>query len=98
VLAAAHVLVAGEVDELLATHWRLTGPPCDPARMPSAHEVIDVRHAGRQSTMVVRTPRPIADPAWAVEAVGLEDIVLAYTGARAGAPPAGARGLELLER
>jgi ABC-2 type transport system ATP-binding protein len=79
-LADARVQLAGEVDELLATHRRLIGPRRDPAILPASQEVIEQAHTDRQSTLFVRTEQPIIDPAWTVEEVSLEDIVLAYMG------------------
>ena len=35
-------------------------------------------HADKQTTLLVRTDGPILDPAWTVEDVSLEDLVLAY--------------------
>jgi ABC-2 type transport system ATP-binding protein len=80
VLVASRVQIAGPVDELLAEHHRLIGEPRDPARMPSNQEVIESSHTERQSTFLVRTTDPILDPAWTVEDIGLEDLVLAYMG------------------
>jgi ABC-2 type transport system ATP-binding protein len=40
--------------------------------------VVCARHTDRQSTYVVRTENPIHDPAWTVDRLGLEDLVLAY--------------------
>ena len=77
-LAEGRVQLTGKVDELLATHRRLSGPRRDRARMPAGQEVIEEAHTDRQSTLLVRTEAPIIDPAWTVEAVSLEDIVLAY--------------------
>jgi ABC-2 type transport system ATP-binding protein len=78
VLANSRVQVAGDVDELLATHHRLSGPRRDPASLPAGQDVIEASHTDRQSTLVVRSDTPIYDPAWAVESLGLEDLVLAY--------------------
>lgn len=78
VLVDSRVQVAGEVDELLATHHRLTGPRRDPARLPGDQSVISASHTDRQSTFIVRTDAPIHDPVWSVSQVGLEDLVLAY--------------------
>jgi ABC-2 type transport system ATP-binding protein len=78
VLVASRVQVAGPVDELLASHFRLTGPRRDLDTLPANQEVIEERHTDRQSTLLVRTDDPILDPAWTVEQVGLEDLVLAY--------------------
>ena len=88
-LADGHVQLAGEVDELLATHRRLSGPRRDSSSLPASQQVVEESHAARQSTLLVRTEEPIIDPAWSVEQVGLEDIVLAYmSGPAADAPPA----------
>jgi len=80
VLAASRVQIAGDVDALLASHHRLIGPRRDPALMPSGQEVIEERHTDRQSTLIVRTTGPVLDPAWMVEQLSLEDLVLAYMG------------------
>ncbi|MEV0381643.1 ABC transporter ATP-binding protein [Nonomuraea sp. NPDC050643] len=78
VLVDSRVQVAGEVDGLLSTHHRLTGPRRDPDRLPADQQVISARHTDRQSTYVVRTEAPILDPAWMVTQLSLEDLVLAY--------------------
>jgi ABC-2 type transport system ATP-binding protein len=78
VLVDSRVRMAGEVDKLLATHHRLTGPRRDPGRLPADQHVVSERHTDRQSTFVVRTEAPILDPAWTVSQLGLEDLVLAY--------------------
>jgi ABC-2 type transport system ATP-binding protein len=72
------VQLSGEVDELLDTHRRLSGPRRGGARLPASQEVIEESHTDRQSTLLVRTEEPIIDPAWSVGEVSLEDIVLAY--------------------
>ena len=91
-LAEGRVQLCGEVDELLATHRRLSGPRRDRARLPASQEVIEETHTDRQSTLLVRTEEPIIDPTWTVEEVSLEDIVLAYMGRPAAdAEPTGAR-------
>jgi len=78
VLVASRVRVAGEVDDLLASHFRLTGPRRDPADLPPGTEVIEDSHTDRQSTFIVRRAAPIDDPALSVEQLTLEDLVLAY--------------------
>jgi ABC-2 type transport system ATP-binding protein len=79
ILAASRVLVAGDVDELLGTHSRLTGPYLDGRSLPAHQEVVDASHTDRQSTLVVRSNVPVAhDPEWAVEPLSMEDLVLAY--------------------
>jgi ABC-2 type transport system ATP-binding protein len=79
-LAGSRVQLSGDVEELLANHRRLTGPRRDPARLPEGQVVVEARHTDRQSTLLIRSEQPVADPAWTVEEVGLEDLVLAYMG------------------
>ena len=78
VLTASRVRLAGETEALLATHHRLSGPRRDPRTLPASWEVIEESHAGKQSTLLVRTYEPVLDPAWTVRPVSLEDLVLAY--------------------
>ncbi len=84
-LSAAHVQVAGDVDDLLASHKLLAGPRRDPGRLPPGLTVVAASHTDRQTTLLVRTtsPKPILDllildPAWTVADLTLEDLVLAY--------------------
>jgi ABC-2 type transport system ATP-binding protein len=77
-LADGRVRLAGEVDELLATHRRLSGPRRENARIPASQRVIEESHTERQSTLLVHTLEPVIDPTWEVAEVGLEDVVLAY--------------------
>jgi len=87
VLIASRVQLAGEMDDLLASHHLLTGPRRDTASLPASLQVITESHTGRQSTFLVRSSGPIIDPGWAVDPVSLEDLVLAYLGhASAGSP------------
>jgi ABC-2 type transport system ATP-binding protein len=78
VLVDSRVRVAGGVEELLASHQRLSGPHRDPARLPTGQQVIAVRHSDLQTTLIIRTHAPIQDPAWTVGQLSLEDLVLAY--------------------
>ncbi|MGC1185567.1 MAG: ABC transporter ATP-binding protein [Candidatus Dormiibacterota bacterium] len=78
VLAASRVQVEGEIEKLLGSHRRLIGPRRDPSTLPANQQVIEESHTERQSTLLVRTDEPILDPTWAVEQVGMEDLVLAY--------------------
>ena len=71
VLVASRVRLAGEVDELLATHWQLTGPRCDPGRAagrlagdlaephrPAEHAARPHRRADRRPGLGRRPHRP----------------------------------------
>jgi ABC-2 type transport system ATP-binding protein len=78
VLVGGQVVLSGEVDELLASHHRLTGARRDSTRLPADQTLISESHAEKQTTLMVRTAQPILDPAWTVSAVTLDDLVLAY--------------------
>jgi ABC-2 type transport system ATP-binding protein len=78
VLVDSQVRVAGEVEELLAVHHRLSGPRRDVGTLPADQQVISASHTDRQTTVLVRTEAPILDPAWTVGGLSLEDLVLAY--------------------
>jgi ABC-2 type transport system ATP-binding protein len=78
ILVASHMQLSGEVSELLASHWRLSGPRRDPGSLPSGQEVIEESHTDKQSTFLVRTDQPLLDRAWNVKPVMLDDLVLAY--------------------
>ncbi|MHB8340860.1 MAG: ABC transporter ATP-binding protein [Mycobacteriales bacterium] len=92
VLISGRVALDGEVETLLASHRRLSGPRRDPATLPADQKVIEERHLDKQSTLLVRTDQPILDPAWTVTPITLDDLVLAYMrqarDAQAGEPPA----------
>ncbi|GAB3883092.1 ABC transporter ATP-binding protein [Microbispora bryophytorum] len=78
VLVDSRVRTAGKIDQLLATHHRLTGPRRDHDRLLTDQQVISTSHTDRQSTIVVRTDSPNHDPTWTVTRLSLEDLVLAY--------------------
>ncbi len=78
VLVDSRVRIAGDVEHLLATHHRLTGPRRDLGTLPSDQHVISSSHTDRQTTVVVRTDGPVLDPSWTVGGLGLEDLVLEY--------------------
>jgi ABC-2 type transport system ATP-binding protein len=78
VLVASRVRVAGDTEELLGSHYRLTGARRDLSDLPAGVEVIEHSHTDRQSTLILRSSTPIDDPAGTVEQLSLEDLVLAY--------------------
>ncbi|MFG1644519.1 ABC transporter ATP-binding protein [Amycolatopsis sp. NPDC049252] len=88
VLVASQVRVIGEVDELLATHHRLSGPLRDVDTLPAEQHVVSAKHTDRQTTVLVRTEAPILDPVWTVGQIGLEDLVLEYMSNPSAARPA----------
>jgi ABC-2 type transport system ATP-binding protein len=78
VLVGSKVQVAGDVETLLASHYQVTGPLMDEAALPAGWQVISASHTNRQSTLLVRSEAPIAEPGLSVDQIGLEDLVLAY--------------------
>jgi ABC-2 type transport system ATP-binding protein len=95
VLIGSRVQVAGDVDALLGGHHLLIGPRRDTGTLPGDWQVISASHTDRQSTLLVRADGPILDPAWAVEQVSLEDLVLAYMSQSAGTSRRGRPVLEV---
>jgi len=87
VLVASRVRVAGDVDDLLATHHRLVGQRRDNADLGTGRALVEQSHTDVQSTLVVRSTAPIDDPSWQVGRLDLEDIVLAYMSGDAGNGP-----------
>ena len=78
VLVGSRVRVAGDVDDLLATHHRLVGKRRDTTDLGAGRALVEQSHTDVQSTLVVRSTAPIDDPSWQVDRLDLEDIVLAY--------------------
>jgi ABC-2 type transport system ATP-binding protein len=95
VLVDSRVQVTGDIEHLLATHHRLTGPRRDPSTLPADQEVVAASHTDRQTTLLVRSEGAIHDPAWDVSRLTLEDLVLAYLG-RQTTEAASGRPLEVL--
>jgi ABC-2 type transport system ATP-binding protein len=94
VLMDSRVQLSADVDDLLASHRLLSGPRCDLAALPVQWEVISASHTDRQSTLLIRTAEPVTDPAWTVDQIGMEDLVLAYM-SKAAITPGRNRTLEV---
>ena len=82
VLVDARVRLEGDVEGILDTHVRLTGPRRSAGTLPLDEQVVSERHTDRQSTLVVRTGSPVLDPSWTVSAPGLEDVRAGVHGPR----------------
>ncbi|GGJ72051.1 hypothetical protein [Streptomyces brasiliensis] len=78
ILASSRVQLAGDVDNLLATHYRLIGTPADLDDLPPGSDVIQAERASRQATLIVRTNEPLPATLPDAEHIDLEDLVLAY--------------------
>ncbi|TCC58523.1 ABC transporter ATP-binding protein [Kribbella pittospori] len=87
VLVDSRVQVSGEIDTLLTTHFRLTGPRRAAKDLPGDQHVVTESHTDVQSTFLIRTEKPILDPAWTVTQLTLEDLVLAYMASSVPAQP-----------
>ena len=78
VLSRAQVQLAGEIDDVVASHRLLIGPRCDPSGVARVEAIVQQSHTDRQSTLLVRANGHLFDARWTVNEVGLEEIVLAY--------------------
>jgi ABC-2 type transport system ATP-binding protein len=78
VLVSGRVALTGDVEDLLGSHHRLSGPRRDASRLPTDQVVVEESHTEKQTTLLVRTEGPVLDPGWTVTPVTLEDLVLAY--------------------
>jgi len=105
VLSRGRVQVAGDVEELLASHRVLTGPASGVADIQARFPVVQASTAITQAHLMIRTtPRDAADSGaltgWDGRAPSLEELVLAYLrdpGASALPGPRQASGGDLTE-
>jgi ABC-2 type transport system ATP-binding protein len=77
-LAGGAVRLTGNVEELLESHRILMGPRRPLGTIRGVSEIVRERYSGRQATLLVKSDDVIGDPSWAVEHVGLEELLLAY--------------------
>ncbi|MFF7459278.1 ABC transporter ATP-binding protein [Kitasatospora sp. NPDC008115] len=79
VLADHRIQLAGDVSDLLSRHYRITGARSDFERFPVGVEPIRVEHSMRESTAIVHAKGGLLSVGpWSVDAVDLEELVLAY--------------------
>ncbi len=97
-LSRGQVQVAGEVDDLLASHRMLTGPTAE-ADKYAGRPVVHVRRGEAQAHLLVRAAADDPVPSgWEAHPVGLEELALGYLrepGAAALPGPARSRALPL---
>jgi ABC-2 type transport system ATP-binding protein len=72
------VRLAGELDDLVAQHHWLTVRAERADRLPPGVRVVNETRHERHTTMLVRAAQLPPDPDLSVDAVGLEDLVMAY--------------------
>jgi ABC-2 type transport system ATP-binding protein len=86
ILSASRVALTGDIAEIMRTHHLLTASRG--AVVPvGAFTIVEDNSTTRQSILLVRGTPP-NDPAWHIQEVTLEDIVLAYLGQSAGSAEA----------
>lgn len=77
-MSQGSVQVAGEVDDLLASHRVLTGP-ADEALTDNEYRVVHARRGEVQTQLIVQTTAEDRIPSgWESHPVGLEELALAY--------------------
>ena len=90
VLARGRVQVSGDVDELLRTHWSISGPTERAADVRRRLPVVFEQEASRLTTMLVRVTEGDEVPdGWAQRPTALEELVLAYMRSPTASVPCG---------
>ena len=78
-MSRGRVQLAGEVDDLLASHRVLTGPAAEADRYADRLSVVHARRGEAQAHLLVRaTADEPVPPGWEAHPVGLEELALAY--------------------
>ena len=91
-MSRGRVQLAGEVDDLLASHRVLTGPAAEADRYAERLSVVHARRGEAQAHLLVRaTADDPVPPGWEAHPVGLEELALAYLREPAAAALPGSR-------
>jgi ABC-2 type transport system ATP-binding protein len=91
-MSRGRVQLAGEIDDLLASHRLLTGPAVEADRYAELLSVVHARRGEAQAHLLVRaTADEPVPPRWEAHPVGLEELALAYLREPAAAVPPGSR-------
>jgi ABC-2 type transport system ATP-binding protein len=86
VLGTARVQVAGDVAELLASHYTLTRLRRQgPAAVPGGLNIVHARRGKNATKVLVRASSPVSADAWRISRPRLEDLVLGYLSGAASA-------------
>ncbi|WP_433288861.1 ABC transporter ATP-binding protein [Micromonospora sp. CA-244673] len=80
-LDAGRPVLTGDVEELLDSHVRLTGPRAEQPPGPGA--IVQAQHTDRQSTFVLRQPasptaHAVVAPGWTAQPISLDELILTY--------------------
>ncbi len=81
-LTESRTQLCADIDDVLSSHSMLVGPRRATASVEGSVHVIKSTETSSQTRLVARLDGPVLDPAWEVEEVGLEDVILAYMGYR----------------
>ncbi|GAA2260555.1 ABC transporter ATP-binding protein [Streptomyces atrovirens] len=73
-IGGGRVRLAGEIDDLLAAHTRVSAPA---ATDLAPHDVVESRTTGRQVSALIRPSGPLPGD-WRTDAPSLEELVLSY--------------------
>jgi ABC-2 type transport system ATP-binding protein len=88
IIAGGQVQVAGDIDDLLASHRLLVGPRLENGRSMHGVDVVRAEHTERQTSLWVRGSTPALPDGWTASALPLEELVITYLSSRgAGALP-----------
>ena len=89
-MSRGRVQLAGEIEDLLASHRLLTGPAAEADRYAERLSVVHARRGEAQAHLLVRaTADEPVPPGWEAHLVGLEELALAYLREPAAAAAAG---------
>jgi ABC-2 type transport system ATP-binding protein len=92
-IADAQPVVCGDIEHLLDTHKLLTAATRDTTAIEREHHVITKTRTPREVSLTVQLTGPVIDPAWRVDDLRLEEIVLAYLGQHAASARAVVEGV-----
>jgi ABC-2 type transport system ATP-binding protein len=86
-LSGGQLRLAGETDDLLATHCTLTGPATEADKYARQLHAVQVKRAEAQAHLLVAASGPAGPvpPGWEAHPVSLEELTLAYLRAPASA-------------
>jgi ABC-2 type transport system ATP-binding protein len=92
-IADAQPVVCGDIEHLLDTHKLLTAATRDTTAIEREHHVITKTRTPREVSLTVQLTGPVIDPAWRVDDLRIEEIVLAYRGQHAASARAVVEGV-----
>jgi ABC-2 type transport system ATP-binding protein len=92
-IAEAQPVICGDIEHLLDTHKLLTAAARDTSAIEREHHVITKTRTPREVSLTVELTGPVIDPAWRVDDLRLEEIVLAYLGQHAASARAVVEGV-----